>query len=82
VQMFIASMIGWVIFLAAYNFAGFYFHNLFIVLRTPFQALIEGAIIYGVFAAACWVISMIAHARLHPILPRRRRRHDVATHQR
>ena len=82
IQLFVASMIGWVIFLAAYDFAGLYFHNLFLVLRTPFQVLIEGAIIYGVFAAACWVISMIAHARLHPILPRRRRRHDVATHHR
>src|ERR1700722_11418420 len=31
VQMFVASIIGWVIFLAGYDMAGFYFHNLFIV---------------------------------------------------
>jgi len=81
-QMFVASMIGWVIFLAAYDMAGFYFHNLFMVLRTPFQALIEGAIVYGVLATVSWVVGMIAHARRHPILPRRRRTHDVATHHR
>jgi hypothetical protein len=81
-QMFVSSMIAWVIFLAAYDMAGFYFHNLFMVLRTPFQALIEGAIAYGVSAAALWVISMIAHARRYPILPRRRRTQDVVTHHR
>jgi hypothetical protein len=72
-QLFASAMIGWVIFVVAYDFSGMYFPNLFQVLRTPFQALIEGAIIYGVCAVGSWVGEMALHARRHTIAPRRRR---------
>ena len=34
-QMFAAGFVGWVLFVAGYRMAGFYFHNLFQFLRTP-----------------------------------------------
>ena len=71
-QMFVAGIVGWVLFSAGYNLAGFYFHNLFDVLRTPLEALIEGAVLYGVAAVLSWVVGMIFHARRHSIAPRRR----------
>jgi hypothetical protein len=79
-QMFTAAMIGWVIFVVAYNIAGLFFRNLFQVLRTPFELLVEGAVVYGVFAVGSWVGAMVLHARSHPIAPRRRRTDDVAHH--
>lgn len=66
-QMFTSAMIGWVLFIGAYDIAGMYFHNLFQVLRTPFEALIEGAIVYGVCAVGSWVGGMVLRARLHSI---------------
>jgi hypothetical protein len=80
VQMFTSAMIGWVMFVIAYDIAGMFFRNLFQVLRTPFQALVEGAIVYGVFAVGSWVGAMILHARTHPIFPRRRRTDREAPH--
>lgn len=77
VQMFTAGIVGWVLFVAGYNIAGFFFHNLFNVLRTPFEALIEGAVLYGVAAVLSWVVGMILHARRHTIAPRRRPAHHV-----
>src|SRR5271169_3122523 len=47
VQMFTSAMIGWVMFVVAYDIAGMFFRNLFQVLRTPFEALLEGAVVYG-----------------------------------
>jgi hypothetical protein len=81
-QMLTASMIGWVPFVCAYDLAGLYFHNLFDVLRTPFQALVEGAVVYGVFAGGSWVVGMLFHARRHPILPGRRRARSETPHSR
>lgn len=81
-QMLAASMIGWVLFVGAYDLAGLYFHSLFDVLRTPFQALIEGAVVYGVFAGGSWVAGMLFHARRHPILPGRRRAGSETSHSR
>lgn len=78
-QLFGSAMIGWVIFTLAYDFAGMYFPNLFQVLRTPFQLLIEGAIFYGVCSVGSWVGEMALHARHHAIAPRRRRRSDGYT---
>ena len=72
-QLFISAIVAWVLFVGAYNLAGFYFRNLFGVLRTPFVALTEGAVLYGVTAVLCWVTSMAFHARRHTIAPRRRR---------
>lgn len=80
-QMFTSAMIGWVIFVVAYNVAGLFFRNLFQVLRTPFALLVEGAVVYGVIAVGSWVGGMIVHARSHPIAPRRRRADHVAHHQ-
>lgn len=77
-----ASMIGWLLFAGAYDLAGLYFHSLFDVLRTPFQALVEGAIVYGVFAGGSWVAGMLFHARRHPILPGRRRAGSETPHSR
>jgi uncharacterized membrane protein len=81
VQMFTSAMIGWVLFVVAYNVAGLFFQNLYESLRhTPFVALIEGAVVYGVCAVGSWVGAMVLHARTHPILSRRRRTDDVAPH--
>ena len=82
IQMFAAAMIGWTLFAAAYDVAGMVFLNLFGVLRTPFEVLIEGTIVYGVCAVGSWVGGMILHARRNPIAPRRRRASDVAPHHR
>jgi hypothetical protein len=81
IQMFASGMIGWTMFAAAYDIAGMYFQNLFDVIHhTPFEALIEGAIVYGVFAVGSWVGGMILHASRHPMAPRHRRVHDVTSH--
>ena len=75
VRMFIASMTSWSLVTIAYYFAGFYFRDLFGALqKTPFEVLIEGAILYGVLAVAAWVCAMILHARRHPLAPARRTR--------
>jgi hypothetical protein len=71
--MFISAMIGWFIFVFAYDVAGMFYQNLFQVLRRPFEALIEGSIVYGVAAVGAWVIGMFLQARHVPIAPRRRR---------
>lgn len=81
-QMFASAMIGWVLFVGAYDLSALYFRNLFQVLRTPFEALIEGAIVYGIFAVGSWVVGMILHARRHPIAPVRRPVRDATRHSR
>ncbi len=79
--MFASAMIGWALFVVAYDIAGMVFHNLFDVLRrTPLEAFVEGAIVYGVFAVGSWVGAMVLQARRHPIAPRRRRADGVAHH--
>ncbi|HTZ73865.1 MAG TPA: hypothetical protein VMB47_08090 [Candidatus Aquilonibacter sp.] len=81
VKMFVASMTGWVLLAVGYDFAGLYFHNLFNVLqRTPFEVLIEGAIVYAVLSVAAWVCAMILHARHHP-LARRPRAGAISSHR-
>ena len=77
-QMFVAGIIGWVLFAAGYDIAGLFFHNLYDVLRTPLEVLIEGAVLYGVAAVLSWVVGMILHARRHSIAPRRRTEHHAA----
>jgi hypothetical protein len=79
-RMFLASMIGWVCFVAAYNVAGLVFRSLFDVLRSPFQVLVEGTVVYGVFAVISWVTEMALHARRHPILPSRRTASQAVRH--
>jgi hypothetical protein len=80
VRMFTAGVVGWVLFVAGYNIAAFYFRNLFDVLRTPLEALMEGGLLYGVAAVMSWVAGMVLHARHHAIAPRRRPAHDVVRH--
>ncbi len=83
VKMFVASMTGWIILAVAYDIAGIYFRNLFMVLqRTPFEVLAEGAILYGVLAVAAWVCRMIVHARRHSLAPvRRARAGTISSHR-
>ncbi len=76
-QMFAAGCVGWVLFVSGYNIAGLFFHNLFDVLRTPLEALVEGCVLYGVAAVVSWVAGMILHARRHTIAPRRRSAHHA-----
>jgi len=82
VQMFGAAMVGWVLFVGAYDLAGIYFRNIFQVLRTPFEALVEGAIVYGLCAVGSWVARMILHARHHPIVPARKAPTEAVRHSR
>lgn len=82
VKMFASAMIGWCIFVIAYDAAGMYFHTLFSALRTPVEALLEGTIVYGVCAVGFWVGSMALHARQHRIVPRRRRTDFFSSHHR
>jgi hypothetical protein len=81
-RMFAAAMLGWVMFAAAYDLAGLFFRDLFQVLRTPLEALVEGAIVYGTFATILWVAGMVLHARHHPIAPRRKTSEGAARHVR
>jgi hypothetical protein len=80
-RLFGSAMIGWGAFIVAYYLSGFVFHNLFQVLRAPFQALIEGAVIYGIIAVGSWVGGMVLEARRHPIQSRHRPR-EVHSDQR
>jgi hypothetical protein len=81
IQMFTSAMIAWGMFVLAYYIAGMFFRNLFEVLRTPFQALIEGTVIYGVFAVGSWVVTMALHTRHHTIESRRRQHHPAPYHR-
>jgi ABC-type enterochelin transport system permease subunit len=70
-KMFAAGFVGWVLFIAGYRIAGFYFNNLFQVLRTPLEGLVEGCVLYGVAAVGFWVAGMIFQVRKHSIATRR-----------
>ncbi len=83
IRMFASGMIGWTIFVAAYDVTGMVFQNLFAAVRhTPFIALAEGAVIYGVCSVISWVGGMVIQARRHPILPRRKAANQAARHTR
>jgi hypothetical protein len=84
IRLFASGMIGWVLFAAAYDVAGSVFRDLFDVLRTPFEALIEGALVYGTIAVALWVCEMALHSRRNPIVSvgRRALRHAERHHSR
>ncbi|HKS68173.1 MAG TPA: hypothetical protein VJR26_13115 [Candidatus Acidoferrales bacterium] len=81
-KLFASAMIGWMLFILAYDIAGMVFHSLFEALRTPFQAMVEGAVIYGVIAVGSWVGGMILEARRHPIAPTRQRRREISSDER
>jgi hypothetical protein len=81
VLLFASAMLGWGMFVVAYDIAGMVFRDLFNVLRTPLEAFLEGAIVYGVFAVGSWVGSMMLQASRGPIAPRRRRSDHIANHQ-
>ncbi len=80
-RLFGSAMIGWGVFVVAYDISGMVFRNLFQVLRAPFQALVEGAVIYGIIAVGSWVGGMVLEARRHPIEPRHRP-HEIHPDQR
>ncbi len=82
VRMFAAAMIGWVIFVLAYDVAGMFFTSLFDDLRTPGEVLAYGAGTYGLLAAASWVAEMVGHALHHPIESRHRGAHAAPRHNR
>lgn len=72
-EMFLSAMIAWVMFVVAFDIAGMFFKNLFDSVRhTPFLALLEGAVVYGVIAVGSWVGAMLFQARRHPIARRQR----------
>ena len=81
-QMFVAAIVGWVIFAGAYDLSGLYFRDVFQVLRTPFEALVEGSVVYGLCAVGMWVGGMILHARHHPIAPGRKNPREATRHTR
>jgi hypothetical protein len=81
-KMFYSALLAWGIFVIAYDIAGMFFHNLFQALRSPFEAFLEGAIVYGVCAVGSWVGGMILTTRQHRIAPRRRRSDFFTTHPR
>jgi len=72
-RMFASGVMAWAMFVIAYDIAGMFFRNLFQILRTPFEALLEGVLVYGVCAVVAWVGGMALLARGNPITPRRRR---------
>jgi hypothetical protein len=79
--MFASAMIGWFLFAIGYDIAGMFFHDLFDSLRhTPFLAVVEGAVVYGVFAVGSWVGGMIMQVRRNPAPLRRQRANHVAEH--
>ena len=80
-RMFSSAMIAWVIFAAAYNLAGIIFRNLFVVLRrTPFEVLVEGAMVYGLCATASWVVGMILHVKRRPVAPQGTETREAVNH--
>lgn len=82
-KMFTSAMIGWTMFVVAYDIAGMVFQNLFESVRhTPFLALTEGAVVYGVCSVISWVGGMVVHARRHPIAPSRKAANEAARHTR
>src|SRR5580658_4080573 len=80
-KMFYSAMLAWGIFVVAYDIAGMFFHSLFQALRSPFEAFLEGAVVYGVGAVGSWVGGMILLTRQHRVAPRRRRSDFFSTHQ-
>ncbi len=78
IQMLCSGLIASVIFACAYDLAGFYFVHLHQVLRTPFEVLVESAVVYGLCAAGAWVTTMVLHAVHHPIEPERRPARETA----
>jgi hypothetical protein len=79
-KMFYSAMLAWGIFVIAYDIAGMFFHSLFQALRSPFEAFLEGAVVYGVCAVGSWVGGMILLTRQHRVAPRRRRSDLFTTH--
>jgi hypothetical protein len=78
-RLFACGMIAWFVFTLSYWMAGIYFVQLFDSLqRTPFSALMDGAVAYGVIAALAWVSGMAWHARHHPVVSARH--HSVHRH--
>jgi hypothetical protein len=64
-RLFACGIVAWTIFLLGYLMAGTIFTQLFRVLRTPFEVLVDGALAYGLLAAAMWIYGMVIAVRHH-----------------
>ncbi len=64
-KLLACGMLAWTIFLLSYLAAGILFTQLYRVLRTPFEVLVDGALAYGLLAAGMWISGMIFLARRH-----------------
>ena len=82
-KMFASGMLGWIMFVVAFDISGMVFRDLFDSLRhDPLMALVEGGLVYGTCAVISWVGGMILHARRHPIEPARKPASAVARDRR
>jgi hypothetical protein len=81
-KMFSSALLAWGIFVIAYDIAGMFFHSLFQALRSPFEALLEGTLVYGVCAVGSWVGGMVLLSRHQQVAPRRRRSDFFHLHHR
>jgi hypothetical protein len=67
-RLFGSAIIAWAMFAVGYDLTGLVFKNIFEELhRTPLEALLEGTIVYGICAVTAWVVTMVLHARRHPV---------------
>jgi hypothetical protein len=72
-DLFASGITAWTLFALAYNLMGFFFVNLHVRLREPFNVWMLGAITYGLVAVLAWVVSMALDARHQPAIASRRR---------
>jgi hypothetical protein len=78
-SLFSSGIIAWLIFVASYSFAALFFENLVNRLgKTPFLALVLGAITYGVIAVIVWVVSTILGLLHHSAAERHHATVEVA----
>jgi hypothetical protein len=74
ISLFVSGTLSWAILSLSYWLAGMYFENLENPLgKTTFELLILGAVMYGIAAVACWVVSLIFVALHPPVEPAHRR---------
>ena len=82
-KMFASAMIAWSMFVHRLRCRRHFSSTIFSrCCARPFNAFIEGAIVYGVCAVGSWVGGMALQARQHPIAPRRRRSDFFSSHHR
>ncbi len=71
-----ASLIAWMIFTLVYRVLCLIYHQLNSALLSPFHVFMEGAVVYMIFTALCWLGTIIRRAREAEISsPERHPRH-------